>query len=94
MALITGLPSSNKGWEKRFFFIGGDGWEFYPWENISLDISRIVRKWTPGVSADLNVSHDLTPVEIERICRAKNFPVRHASGLLIEENLWDYWWGS
>lgn len=94
MALITGLPSSNKGWEKRFCFVGGDGWEFYPWENVSIDISRVIRKWSPGVSADLNATHDLTPFEIERIRRAEAFPVRHASGLLTEENLRDSWWGS
>ena len=26
--MVEGLPSSNKCWKKKFFFVFGEGWEF------------------------------------------------------------------
>ena len=45
--LVQGLPSSHKSWKDKFFFVGGKGWEFQPWET---DLSvRVPLEWgRPG----------------------------------------------
>ena len=32
MDMVKGLPSSNKAWKDKFFFVSGREWEFCSWE--------------------------------------------------------------
>ena len=40
--LFCGLPSNNKGWQERFFFNFGQGWEYPPDEK---DLARVQNQW-------------------------------------------------
>ncbi|KAB1203379.1 hypothetical protein CJ030_MR8G004871 [Morella rubra] len=38
--LLVSLPSNNKGWHKRFFFVSGEGWEYPPEEENPVGVLR------------------------------------------------------
>ncbi|GFY87377.1 hypothetical protein Acr_05g0010160 [Actinidia rufa] len=47
--VIKGSPSNVKGWKKRFFFVSGDDWEFFPRIAPSERVPRVPRSWgTPS----------------------------------------------
>ena len=43
-ALITDIPSSHKGWKKRFFFVSGSQWEHNPRDKT--DTLPVPRTWS------------------------------------------------
>ena len=70
--IVENIPTSNKGWEKRFFFVSGGGWEFQPWENGQAGLSRVILKWQGPVDHDLNIVPNLSKEEIARVNKARD----------------------
>lgn len=51
--LFCGLPSNNKSWHERFFFVSGEGWKYPPDEENPV---RVQQSWgvlsTQGNASD------------------------------------------
>ena len=61
--VVDDIPTLSKGWEKRFFFLGGGGWEFQPWEDGQVGLSRIITSWQGHIDTELNIAPDLSAEE-------------------------------
>ncbi|XP_059652126.1 uncharacterized protein LOC132299481 [Cornus florida] len=88
--LISGIPLKYKPWKNSFFFVSGDGWEFFPEESAFLRIgTSIPRAWcnqnSTGVK-EITVSSD----DLQRIKEAFNYPVRDWSSLVTPQTLFTH----
>ncbi|KAB1227142.1 hypothetical protein CJ030_MR1G027739 [Morella rubra] len=61
--LFRSLPSNNKGWHERFFFVSGEGWEYPPCEKNPIRVQQIP-------STRSKETPELSPEEDSRVRRA------------------------